>query len=144
MQLADGRVLLAFRFQNLRKVIVNARVRGIQLHRRLKMLSCLFVRLFLIAQNTEMKMRRRKVGLQPQSLGKLCSGFSSVRLLHQRGPEIVVQLRPLRLQFDRSPQFAGRAIEVSGEIEHSPQGVMRLRIARGQSRGFLRFAQRGG
>ena len=78
-------------------------------------------------------MRLGEFRLQPERFGKLRGCTLRVRLLHQHGTEIVVQFRPLRLQFDRTPKLADGAVEIPGKIENTPQDVMSLGIVRRQT-----------
>src|SRR5713226_4942341 len=90
-----------------------------------------------------MKMRLGEIRLQPQRFGKFRGGLLRIGFLHQHCAEIVMQLRALRLQFDRPAQFADGTIEVSGKIQGPPQRAMRLGIVRSQPRGLARLTQRG-
>ena len=55
-----------------------------------------------------------------------------------------MQLRPLRLQFNRPAELADGAVEIPGKIERARQNVMSLGVVRSQAHRLLRFPQCGG
>ena len=107
---------------------MGAGVIRIQVHGCVKMLPGLLHRFFLIPQNTEVEVRPFKIRLQLQRFGKFRCRVGRIGFLDHHRPQIIVQVGPLRFEFNSAVELGTRPFQVARQIQHARKDVMRFGI----------------
>ena len=137
LELVNRRSCLALCLENLREVIVSARVGGFQIDGRLQVPSRLGQRLPFVLQNAQMKMSFCEVRFEPERCREFIGGIFGIRFLHQHGSQFIMQLGSLRFERDGPAEFGDRPVKVFREIQRPSERAMGLRIVWRQMHGLL-------
>lgn len=101
-------------------------------------------RLLLPANHSEMKMCRRKLWVQMESLRKFHRGLFILWNTCQQGSEIIVQVSPLGSEFDGTVHFLDGIFDWGVETERPCKLMMSFGVARSKAHQFLERGARGG